>query len=83
MHCKAGNVLSTMLNTLRKCEFYIYIKKCHHILNMIPDFPSKRIDLCHKISIILVFTCTRPNSTKNMFVPNKPFVLRKGPLRQL
>ena len=35
MHCKTGNVLS-MLNVLRKCE--VYIKKCHHILDMLPDF---------------------------------------------
>ena len=25
-----------MLNVLRKCE--VYIKKCHHILDMLPDF---------------------------------------------
>ena len=35
MHCETGNVLS-MLNVLRKCE--VYIKKCHHILDMLPDF---------------------------------------------
>ena len=62
---------------------FIYIKNCHHILNVGPDFPCKRIDLCHKISIILVFI-TRPNSTKNIFVANKPFALRYCPLlRQL
>ena len=49
---------------------FIYIKKCHHILNMVPDFPCKRIDLCHKISIILVFI-TRPNSTKNIICPKQ------------
>ena len=34
MHCKTGNVLS-MLNVRRKCE--VYIKKCHHILDMLAD----------------------------------------------
>ena len=51
MHCKTGNVLS-MLNVLRKCE--VYIKKCHHILDMLPDFFSlcKRIALCIVIKFL-------------------------------
>ena len=32
--CKTGNELS-MLNVLRKYE--VYIQKCHHILDMLPD----------------------------------------------
>lgn len=43
-------------------------KKCHHILVMLTDFPSKIIDLCHKISVILVYI-TRPNSTKYVTCP--------------
>ena len=35
MHCKTENVVS-MLNVLRKYE--AYNKKCHHILDMLPDF---------------------------------------------
>ena len=50
-------------NVLRKCE--VYVKKCHHILDMLPEVPSKRIDLCHEMSIILV-SITRPNSSKNI-----------------
>ena len=49
--------------------------------------PSKRIDLCYKISIILV-PITRPNSTKNITCSNiydclKQTMLRYCPIRQL
>ena len=55
-------------NVLRKCE--VYVKKSHHILDMLPEVPSKRIDLCHEMSIILV-SITRPNSSKNITCPKK------------
>ena len=69
MNCKTGNVLLIMLNALRNVKF-IYKKKSHHILDMLPIFPCKRIDLWHKISIIQV-SITRPNSTKNITCPKQ------------
>ena len=49
----------------------LFKNKCHHILDMLPDFfsPCKRIDMCRKFSIILV-SITRPNSTKNITCSN-------------
>ena len=46
----------------------VYIKKVSSHFRHVPDFPSKIIDLCHKISVILV-SITRPNSTKNITCP--------------
>ena len=61
-----------MLNvlTIENVQF-IYKKKCHQMSDKLPDFLAdcKRIDLCHKISIILV-SITRPNSTENITCSN-------------
>ena len=49
----------------------IYIKKMSSNVRQVTRFLShcKRIDLCHKISIILV-SITRPNSTENITCSN-------------
>ena len=49
----------------------LFKNKCHHILDMLPDFfsPCKRIDMCRKFSIILA-SITRPNSIKNIACSN-------------
>ena len=50
MYCEPGNVLS-MLNVIKKCE--VFIKKCHHILDMLPYFVVLAKELICVIKFLL------------------------------
>ena len=69
LNCKNNSTcIVKQENDLRKCE--VYVKKCHHILDVLPEVAFKRIDLCHEISIVLV-SITRPNSSENITCPKQ------------
>ena len=51
LNCKNNSTcIVKQENDLRKCE--VYVKKCHHILDMLPEVPFNRIVLCHEMSIV-------------------------------